>query len=190
MQYQEKTFQFGALEGLSEKQVEVHLGLYAGYVKNVNILLSEMERMKAEGVEGPMLAEVRRRFGFEYNGMRMHEYYFEQFEGGRVEVGGALKDAMIERWGSVEAWRADFDAVAKLRGIGWALLVQDERTGALHHVWVSDHELGQLGGARVILALDVWEHAFMVDYVPAERGRYIEAFFANVNWDVVGKRFA
>ena len=122
--------------------------------------------------------------------MRMHEYYFTQFEG---EKGGdpasALALAAAEKYGSGDNFIAHIKEVAGSRGIGWVVVYSDPRAKTLHTVFVNDHELGQLAGLPVILALDLWEHAFMVDYIPAEKKNYVEAFFANLNWSVVEKRF-
>ncbi len=195
MTYTAKTFSLPALPGLSEKQIKVHLGLYEGYVKNVNLLLETLKGYAAYGdkaTEGDKYAitELRRRFAFEFDGMRMHEYYFEQFEG---EKGGspesALAKAAAEKYGSGEDFIKHIKEVAGSRGIGWVVVYYDPRGKSLHTVFVGDHELGQLAGLPVLLALDMWEHAFMVDYVPAEKKNYVDAFFANLNWSVVEKRF-
>jgi superoxide dismutase, Fe-Mn family len=188
-EYQKKEFSIGTLDGLSEKQIEAHLGLYAGYVKNTNKIMKLLEEMMADSeANAYQLSEVKRRFGFEFNGMRLHELYFEQFESEEGTL-KSLKDALAEQYGSYDAWEAQCRAIASMRGVGWVLLVQDERTGHLHTIWVSDHEIGHLGGQKVLLAMDVWEHAFLVDYLPNERGVYIDAFFKNLNWNVVEGRF-
>ncbi len=183
--YTQKEFQLPELEGLSKKQIDAHLGLYAGYVKNVNLLIEKIDGLKEQG--GPELAELSRRFGFEFNGMRLHEYYFEQFEQGEGE-NTVLKEKLAEQFGSFEAWQDDFKRIGKLRGAGWTLLVQDEANGNLFNIWVNDHELGHLGSQKVLLAMDVWEHAFLLDYLPSERGDYIDAFFKNLNWNIVEGR--
>jgi superoxide dismutase, Fe-Mn family len=188
-EYQKKEFTIGELEGLSTKQIEAHLGLYAGYVKNTNKVMSLIEEMKKDAeANAYQLSEVKRRFGFEFNGMRLHELYFEQFEASD-NASENLKAALVKQYGSYEAWEAEFKAVGKMRGVGWALLIQDERTGHLHTNWVSDHEVGHLGGQKILLAMDIWEHAFLVDYLPSERGVYIDAFFKNLQWGVVEERF-
>lgn len=190
MQYTEHAFNLPELRGLSARQVEAHLKLYAGYVKNVNAMQARIAELKTDSETNAIaLAEITRRFGFEWNGMRLHELYFEAL-GGDGSVNGALRDALAAQWGSFEAWHAEFTAIGLMRGIGWVLLTFDEITGAFHNVWVSDHELGHLAGLPVLLAMDVWEHAFLLDYVPAERGKYIAAFFGNLRWSVVDGRFA
>jgi Fe-Mn family superoxide dismutase len=192
MTYSTKTFNLPALEGLSEKQIKVHLGLYEGYVKNANLIMEKLEAVRAGTLElDPyIIAELRRRFAFEFDGMRMHEYYFEQFEG---EKGGnpesALAKAAAEKYGSGDNFIAHIKEVASTRGIGWVVVYYDPTLKSLHTVFVADHEVGQLAGLPVILALDMWEHAFMVDYVPAEKKNYVDAFLANLNWSVVEKRF-
>lgn len=196
MQYTAKQFNLPELKGLSEKQIKVHLALYEGYVKNVNLIMETLKGYAAYGdkaTEGDKLAiaELRRRMGFEFDGMRMHEYYFAQFEG---EKGGspdsALAKAAAEKYGSGEAFIAHIKEVAGTRGIGWVVVYADPIGKTLHTTFVGDHELGQLAGLPIVLALDLWEHAYMVDYVPAEKKSYVDAFLDNLNWSVVEDRFA
>jgi len=191
--YETRTFDLPELAGISSKQIEVHCGLYAGYVKHVNVLREKIHELENEDKEkhAYTIAELRRRFSFEFNGMRMHEYYFEQLEGGAQEsnTDSALAQAVTEKYGSFEKFIEHIKAVATLRGIGWVVLYKDPEGGTVHSAWVSDHELGTLAGLPVILAIDMWEHAFMVDYTPAEKGTYVDAFLKNLNWRVVEKRF-
>ncbi|MBI2409903.1 superoxide dismutase [Candidatus Kaiserbacteria bacterium] len=191
MTYSPRTFNLPALEGLSEKQIKVHLGLYEGYVKHVNLIIEQIQKLKEGGSDQYVIAELRRRLSFEFNGMRMHEYYFEQFEGGPMapEPSSALALSVIEKYGSGENFREHVIEVAGSRGVGWVVVYADPRAKTLHTVFVADHELGQLAGLPILLALDLWEHAYMVDYVPADKKNYIEAFFANLNRGIVEKRF-
>jgi superoxide dismutase, Fe-Mn family len=191
--YTPKTFNLSELQGLSEKQIKVHLGLYEGYVKHVNVLREQIHELEATDKEkfAYAITETRRRLGFEFNGMRMHEYYFTQLEGGAqaLNTESALGKAVSEKYGSVENFIAHFTQVGMSRGIGWSVLYADTDHGTVHTAWISDHELGQLGGLPIIFAMDMWEHAFMVDYVPGEKKNYIEAYLKNVNWGVAEKRF-
>ncbi len=191
--YTPRTFTLPELPGLSEKQIKAHLGLYEGYVKHINVLREQIAELTALDKDkyAYAITETRRRLGFEFNGMRMHEYYFTQFEGSTqaLNADSALGKAVSEKYGSVDAFIAHFTAVGMSRGIGWSVLYADPSANTLHTAWVADHELGQLGGLPVILAMDMWEHAFMVDYLPAEKKNYVEAFLKNVNWSVVEKRF-
>lgn len=191
MTYTPKTFSFGTLDGISPKQLEVHLKLYEGYVKNVNLLESVLASYGKTDDEGGKyaLAEVRRRLGFEFNGMRMHEHYFSQWEGSPAPLGGKLADALTAQYGNMDAWMADFKSAGMMRGIGWAMLSYDPVGKHFFNHFVADHELGQLNSTVTVLALDLWEHAYMVDYTPAEKAKYIEAFFKNLNGGVVEKRF-
>jgi len=184
--YEEKKFNIGPLNGLSERQIAEHFKLYAGYVKNTNEL---MGRINAEE-DAYTLAELRRRLGFEFNGMRLHEYYFTQFEGGQNTGNTELKTAIEKSFGSVEAWRTQVTTAATARGIGWVLLVCDSMNGQLLIQWVSDHDIGVLAGLNVIMALDVWEHAYLLDYLPSGRKDYINAFFDNLNWSVLESRYS
>jgi len=192
MTYSSKTFNLSTLTGLSEKQIKAHLALYEGYVKHVNLIMGKIKELKEADVEGNayLIAELRRRFAFEFDGMRMHEYYFEQFEGSQTSltIGGAFGKAIAEKYGE-QGLVAHIKEVAGSRGIGWVVLYSDPVAKTLHTVFVNDHEMGALAGLPIVLALDLWEHAYMVDYVPAEKKNYIDAFFANLNWSVVEKRF-
>jgi Fe-Mn family superoxide dismutase len=190
MNYTAKQFSLPTLEGISEEQVQVHLALYEGYVKHANVIHEELKKLKEMNVNQYVINEVRRRFSFEWNGMRMHEYYFEQFEGGSTPLnGGNLVQAAEEKYGSWDAFLLHIKEVAGSRGIGWVFVSYDKTGGQLQTVWVTDHELGQLGGGPIILALDVWEHAFLIDYKPAEKSTYVDAFFKNINWSVCESRF-
>lgn len=188
MVYQEQRFDIPQLKDISEKQIEVHLGLYAGYVKHVNLIREKIHELENEDY---IVAELRRRFSFEFDGMRMHEYYFEGFEGGSKEINqdSKLVKAVTEKYGSWDGFIEHFKAVGKSRGVGWTVLYWDPKGETPHVAWISDHELGTLAGVPIILAMDVWEHAFMVDYLPSEKSKYIDAFLSNTNWNVVEKRF-
>lgn len=192
MMYEAKTFNLPELVGLSKEQVEVHLGLYQGYVKHVNLLMETIGKLKGQEDEGTKYAihEMRRRLGFEFNGMRMHEYYFEQFEGGTKgpSASGALATLAKEKYGSVDGLVEHLKHVSGARGIGWTVLYKDTRANTLHTAFINDHELGQLSGLPILLALDLWEHAYMVDYRPKEKMSYVDAFLQNLNWSVVEER--
>lgn len=190
--FEEKKFAIGSLTGLSQKQVDEHLKLYGGYVKHANLIGERLQALAADPEKNAYATvELRRRFSFEWNGMRMHEYYFEQFERGAQEAspGSSLHDTFEKQYGGFDNWQLSFKAVAGSRGIGWAVLYHDPRTNLLLNQWVGDHEIGHLGGLAIIIALDLWEHAFMVDYTPAEKKKYVDAFFVNLNWRVAEERF-
>ena len=197
MTYTPKTFNLPELKGISEKQIKVHLGLYEGYVKNVNLIMETLKGYEAYGdkaSEGDKyaIAELRRRFAFEFDGMRLHEYYFPQFAAEGEKSGNpesALAKAAAEKYGSGENFIKHIREVSMTRGTGWTIVYYDPSGKTLHTVFVTNHELGHLAGLPIILAFDLWEHAYMVDYVPAEKKNYVDAFFENLNWSVVEKRF-
>lgn len=190
MTYTSKQFALPSLTGISEEQVKVHIALYEGYVKHTNLIRDELATLKESKGNQYTINELRRRYAFEWNGMRMHEYYFEQFEGGpkEVSVESTLVTMAIEKYGSWDGFIAHIKEVAGSRGIGWTVVTHDAVENQLHVTWVNDHELGQLAGLPIILALDMWEHAFMVDYRPAVKMDYVSAFFSNLNWSVVENR--
>lgn len=185
-----RTFNIPELKGISAKTIEEHTKLYQGYVKHTNLIIEKIaELSKDTEANVYALGEIQRRFGFEFDGMKNHEYYFEQFEGGANQNISSLKTAIEEEWGSFDAWLARFKAIAMTRGIGWALLSYDKTNDRLINYWVDEQHLGQLNSTDIILALDMWEHSYMLDVAPSEKKKYVEAFFENLNWEVVEKRF-
>lgn len=192
--YEVKKFTLPTLDGISQKQIDVHLGLYQGYVKHVNLLREQIaELTKADAEKYAFSIEsVRRRMGFEFNGMRMHEFYFPQFEGGPTPEprDSELARALTEKYGAWEDFILHFKKVGMSRGSGWCTLAWDARGKTPHIWWTVDHELGTLADVHVLLAMDMWEHAYMVDYLPAEKAKHIDAFLKNLNWDVVEERFS
>ena len=177
------------MEGFSETLLKNHFSLYQGYVTNTNKLADLLTAMLKEGRVGtPEYAELKRRFGFEFNGMRLHEYYFENL-GGKAPLDKAGKFArkVADAFGSYDAWEQDFRATGAMRGIGWTILYQDNVTGGLFNQWINEHEVGHFAGCTPILVMDVFEHAFITDY-GLKRADYIGAFFKNVNWGVVERR--
>lgn len=192
--YTARTFSIPALDGISQKQIDVHLALYQGYVKHLNLLREQIADLTAvDPVKYAFAIEsIRRRMGFEFNGMRMHEFYFPQFEGGPTPAphGSALETALTQKYGSWDEFLAHFKKVALSRGSGWATLAWDKAGATPHIWWTVDHELGMLANVEILCAMDMWEHAYMVDYVPAEKAKHVDAFFKNLNWSVVEGRFS
>lgn len=139
-----------------------------------------------------IISGLQRRFGFEFGGMRNHEYYFSHFEGGPkvLEAKSNLKKAIEEEWGSFDAWLTLLKAVATTRGVGWAILYYDTHTNRLVNAWVDEQHLGHLTGVSPVLMLDMWEHSFVADYQPSGKKNYIEDFFTNLNWQTVEKNFS
>jgi Fe-Mn family superoxide dismutase len=184
--YAAKKWDLSGLQGISDATLEMHFGLYEGYVKNTNLLNEKLDAIRAAGEAAganPSYAELVRRLGFEYNGMRLHEYYFDNMTKSPADIGnGKLYTALGESFGGFDAWKKDFVAVGGMRGVGWAIAYRDDTNGQITNNWIGDHENGHLAGFTPIVVLDVWEHAFIKDYKPSERGKYIEAFFANIDW--------
>lgn len=190
MKYEPKTFTIPELQGISKDTIEGHIGLYQGYVKHVNLIQENITKLSADTTtHAYLIGELQRRLGFEFCGMRNHEYYFTQFEGGfKALPGGTLKTMIETQWGRVDTWIESFKLIAKTRGVGWAMLYHDESTNQLVQTWVDEQHLGQLADVKIVLALDMWEHSYMRDYRASEKATYIEAFFKNLNWEVVSNR--
>ena len=178
-------------DGFSNQLLTNHFTLYNGYVTNTNKLMDELAELEKQAKAGtPQFAELKRRFGWEFDGMRLHELYF-----GNMIKGGAAADTSAkffakaaEDFGSVENCAKQFKAVGALRGIGWTILYYDAEGKKLINTWINEHDGGHLAGAAPILIMDVFEHAFMIDY-GLKRADYIEAFFKAIDWSVVAKRF-
>jgi len=169
------------LVDISDEQIQDHWGLYKGYVTQVNALAEEREGLTPDR---------RRRYGFEYNGMVLHEYYFGNLKAHGGELGkGDLFSALEKSFGSYEKWSADFYSSGKTRGIGWAILYIDITTGLLTNHFIAEHQNGPVAGFAPLLVMDVWEHAYMVDHRAGGRGDYISAFMKNINWDIVSQRY-
>ncbi len=177
------------MAGFSETLLKNHFTLYNGYVTNVNKVMDILAAMVKEGKIGmPEYAELKRRMGFEFNGMRLHEYYFGNLGGkSALDKSGKLGKKLSADFGSYENWEKDFKGTGTMRGIGWAILYQDNVTGQLLNQWINEHETGHPAGCAPILIMDVFEHAFFTDY-GLKRVDYIEAFFKNINWSVVENR--
>jgi Fe-Mn family superoxide dismutase len=190
MTYQAKDYAgLIGMEGFSQTLLQNHFTLYQGYVTNTNKLSELLSAMLREDRTGsPEYSELKRRFGFEFNGMRLHEYYFENLGGkAPLDKSGTLAKKLAEAYGSYDAWEKDFRATGAMRGIGWVVLYQDNVSGWLFNQWINEHEVGHMAGCRPILVMDVFEHAFMTDY-GLKRADYIAAFFKNINWETVEGR--
>ena len=192
--FKEIKFNIGTLKGISAKNIEEHLKLYAGYVKNANSILEKIPEYRTyekEDVFAPyVVSELGRRFSFEYNGMRNHEIYFSSLSGKATPISkGPLKNTIEKSFDSVETFLSNFKTLAMTRGIGWAVLWYDKKDKRLIASWVDEQHLGQLNGCEMILALDMWEHAYVYDYPTSEKKKYVEAFFENLNWEVVEENF-
>ena len=189
MKYRAKSFDIPELKGISKQTINEHLKLYEGYVSHSNLILEEIEN---RGDQDPYaLAEMQRRFGFEFDGMRNHEFYFSALEGGPKELNpqSELRQSIEYVWGSFDKWLERFKTMAKTRGVGWAILYLDPKEKLLLNAWIDEQHLGQLTGCQPILALDMWEHSFVSDYQPSGKGQYIEDFFENLNWEVIEENF-
>ncbi len=189
--YQAKKFNIPTVDGISEKTMTEHIGLYEGYVKNFNAISAALEDlMKDPEKNAHALAELVRRRSFEFGGMRLHEHYFPQFEGGAKELDAKGKLATaFESEGGADMVKNVVTNVAKMRGPGWAILYYDTEAKSFLIGFSGEQHQGHFATLPIILALDVWEHAFILDYGAQGKGKYIDAFFKNLNWSIIEKRF-
>jgi len=193
--YKPQQFNLSGLNGISDKTLEMHFKLYEGYVKATNELNERIAAILSDGrvdqEEMPAYSELTRRLGFEYNGMVLHEYYFGNMrKGGGDEAPRAsqFRNAVEKSFPTYEIWRTDFVSVGKMRGVGWAICYLDPKNGFVSNQWIELHQTNNVAGFIPLLVMDVWEHAFLLDYKPADRPKYIDAFLANVDWRSVEHR--
>lgn len=179
------------MKGFSDDLLNMHFKLYEGYVKNTNQLQEDLANLVSTGKDrSPEYAGLKRMFGWEFDGMRLHEYYFGNLGGdGKLKNDSQLYKLLEEQFGSFDNWKKDFIATGMMRGIGWAILYEDSQTGRLVNTWINEHDLGHLAGSKPLLIMDVFEHAYITQYA-LNRDKYINAFFDNINWSVVEKRIS
>lgn len=172
------------LKGISDDQMSQHWALYEDYVKNVNLLNDKIKILSTNEYYGAEFAELKRREGFEYNGMILHELYFGLLRAGRpaLKESSGLAKQLGKDFGGFESWKRQFIAMGLMRGTGWVILYHDPKRNHLSNFWVKSHEDGHPAGFNPVLVMDVWEHAYMVDWGAAGRPDYIEAFFENLDW--------
>lgn len=187
-----KNFTIPELSGISQKNIEEHLKLYTGYVNNSNLILSKIKELSQDTPNNIyVIGELQRRFGFEFDGMRNHEIYFSSFESGAKEIDteSSLYKKITENFESFELFILHFKTIAMTRGVGWAMLYFDKQTNKLLTTWVEEQHLGQLVGCVPVLALDMWEHAYVYDFPTSAKKDYVEVFFKNINWNIIEENF-
>lgn len=185
--FTEQQFSIPPLQGISVKTIEEHLKLYSGYVKNTNSIIEkipEYQGYEKEDTFAPyVISELFRRFAFEWGGMRNHECYFKLLEGASSPaVDSKLVKAIEKQWGSLDVWKTRFQAIALTRGIGWAMLYFDPISNQLVNAWVDEQQLGQLAGCSLVIALDMWEHSYVADYLPSGKKKYVDDFMNQMSW--------
>jgi Fe-Mn family superoxide dismutase len=187
--YTAKEFTFPELKGISAQTMTEHMGLYNGYVKNTNTLL---EKLGGDIADNYARAEMQRRFSFEFNGMKNHEYYFADLSAGpsAIPADSKLTTKISEQFGSFENWMVAFKNIAKTRGVGWAILYYDRDQDLLINSWVDEQHLGHLNSCQYIFGIDMWEHSFVADYQPSGKGQYIQDYTDQVDWAQVAERFS
>ncbi|HEY5610573.1 MAG TPA: Fe-Mn family superoxide dismutase [Thermoanaerobaculia bacterium] len=194
MTYKARQFNLSGLNGISDETLEMHFTLYEGYVNETNNLderIAELTRETLDPAKKAHFSELKRRHGFECNGMVLHELYFENLKrdgGGEPVKRSSFRGAIETSFGEYAKWKSDFVNVGMMRGIGWAICYLDPRNGRVSNHWIEMHETNHIAGFAPVLVMDVWEHAYLKDYKPAEKNKYIDAFFSNLNWDLAEQR--
>lgn len=177
------------MPGFSDPLLKMHFQLYQGYVKNTNLLMNTLNSMRDENkMSGYEFTALKRRLGWEMDGMRLHELYFENMGGKTLlDPKSPLYQKIVSDFGSFDSWKKEFMAVGLTRGIGWVILYQDPQNGKLVNMWINEHDVGHLAGGAPILVMDVFEHAYITQYGLAKQ-EYIDVFFKNINWQEAAKR--
>jgi len=188
-EYKPKDFShLKGMPGFSDNLLNLHFKLYQGYVTNTNVLIN-LIKSYADNTQAYQYQALKRRFGWEFDGMRLHELYFGNLGGKKdIDRDSALYKAIERDFGSYEKWKKDFIATGLMRGIGWSILYYDHEAGRLFNTWINEHDLGHLATGEPILVMDVWEHAYITEYA-LDRAKYIDAFFNNIDWEIVAKRY-
>ncbi len=192
MAFEIRSFNLRDVKGLSQTALNLHLDLYHGYVEQVNTLLEVLQPQESPSRTPALTREAAvRRFPFEYNGMVLHELFFEQLSGSKgrpPHEQGPLGQAVGHAFGGFDGWREDFEKLAATRGVGWVMTVRERTGGTLYNTWIDEHQWGTTAGTDVVFLLDVWEHAYLLDFSPKQRSDYLQAVFDNVDWSVVESR--
>jgi superoxide dismutase, Fe-Mn family len=178
------------MPGFADALLKMHFQLYQGYIKNVNLLVNRLKELESQDRDLTYdYGALKRRLGWEWDGMRLHEFYFENL-GGRdpLDKSTALFQRIVKDFGSYEAWKKSFVSTGMIRGIGWVILYRDPQTGRLFNTWINEHDVGHLAGGNPLLVMDLFEHAYITQY-GLDRGKYINAFFDNIEWVRVAKRY-
>lgn len=176
-------------EGFSDTLLRNHFTLYEGYVNNTNKIVEKFDKNELQ-IGSTEYSEVQRRLGWEYNGMKLHELYFENLTKEKVErnLNSELYKKIESIYGNFESFEKSFRSVGAMRGIGWVALVKDNVNEELFTIWIDEHNTGNFADSKILLIMDVFEHAFITDY-GIKRADYIAAFWNNINWKVVEERF-
>lgn len=180
----------GKISGLDDSLLKMHFKLYEGYVNNTNVILEKLNMLTMAGQNRtPEFAGLKRMLGWEFDGMLLHEYYFDNLGGKEsLDPKSPLYQKIEQDFGSYDKWKQDFISTGLIRGIGWVVSYIDPKNGRLLNEWINEHDLGHLAGGTPILIMDVFEHAYITQF-GLDRNKYIEIFFTNINWPKVSERY-
>jgi superoxide dismutase, Fe-Mn family len=192
----ERPFAFGNVSGISRGALDLHVGLYHGYVRQVAMLQRQADILLHDSSSEPAVQmrreSVVQRLAFELNGMLLHELFFEQLDGqpsdpGAVS-GSAFQYAINASFPSLDAWRMNVISLSQTRGIGWVITSRDPGSGLLGNYWIGEHHIGVPLGHQPIAVFDLWEHAYLPDHADGSRKEYMSTLFRNLDWSVLDQR--
>jgi Fe-Mn family superoxide dismutase len=179
------------LDGISNDQINQHFSLYEKYVDQSNKLLKLEDHLKnGKGFANSTLrADLLKQISFERNGMILHELYFENLKAGiNPNKNGAFTKLVKKSFKSIDNFLEDLKIISKARGEIWVLSLYDIETNKLRNSIIESHEHYITYRAQPLLVMDVWTHAYAVDFALFDKDKYIDSFISNINWDVLDRR--
>jgi Fe-Mn family superoxide dismutase len=189
-QVKDFTHLVGQLPGMTDRQVETHLGLYAGYVKKLNEIqekLKTTDPTESNYTYGAF-SELKRREVVAFNGSYLHQAYFENLSPKATDMTGEFRQAVEATWGTWDKFVTDIKGSAASTP-GWVMLTKNQVDGALHTYILFEHNINFPVHNNIVMALDCWEHAFAIDY-GTDKPKYVENFLKVVDWELVAQRYA
>jgi len=173
------------IDDFDKSLMQMHITLYEGYVKNVNMLLNQLNSLDSNS---DISKALKRSFSFEFDGLKLHELYFGNLKNDiKIDKKSKFYQKIEEEFKSFKAWVDDFTNTGLTRGIGWVILYYDFTENKMFNAWIDEHQIGHLVGMQPILIMDVFEHAYLTQF-GLNRKKYIDTFFNNINWQEVSKR--
>ncbi|NGX63099.1 MAG: Superoxide dismutase [Fe] [Candidatus Anoxychlamydiales bacterium] len=174
------------IDDFDKSLMQMHITLYEGYVKNVNMLLNQLNNLDSSS---NISKALKKSFAFELDGLKLHELYFDNLKNDiKIDKKSKFFQKIEKEFKNFQAWVDDFTNTGLTRGIGWVILYYDVKEDKMFNAWIDEHQIGHLVGLDRILVMDVWEHAYLTQF-GLNRKKYIDTFFNNINWQEVSKRF-
>ena len=178
-----------SIGAISSELLDDHFRIYKSFVQHTNSLQAELQAMRSNDQGGSLLyLERAKRISFEANGLILHELFFENLSPQKTEIQGELAELLEKSFGSLDAWRGDFNHISKCRGNGWAILFYDPQMEQVLQTFVDSNHLGVPLGWVPLLVLDLWEHAYIRDFGAHGRDSYVMKIFEYLDFNRASER--